>query len=310
MQGMYRHYCRKHFLECKSRLCYDRDIVEEIFGYAGWTFFGTSAALLRNQGGNMIINYFFGPVVNAARGVANQVLHAVQGFVTNFTIALDPQITQNYANGNHDYMMKLVYVGSRMSYYMLLILSLPIIINADYILHLWLKQVPDTAVVFTQLTLIFTMIESLSHTLIKAQQATGQIKNYQLIVSAITILNLPISFLIYKVGGSPEAFLIVAIIISIISLFVRMLLLRAYVKLNFVDFLRSVVLNVTIVTALAVLPPCIISLYMPQTLGYVLLNMVVSFLTSIIVILYVGCTASERLMVANYAQKMIKRIKK
>lgn len=310
IQGMYRQYCRKHFTECNSRLCYDRDIVKDIFGYAGWTFFGTSAALLRNQGGNMIINYFFGPVVNAARGVANQVLHAVQGFVTNFTLALDPQITQNYANGNHDYMMKLVYAGSRMSYYMLLVLSLPIIINADYILHIWLKQVPETAVIFTQLTLIFTMVESLSHTLIKAQQATGQIKKFQLTMSALMIMNLPISFAIYKLEGRPESFLIVAIIISIVCLFVRMLLLRTYVKLNFLDFLRKVFFNVLAVTALAVSLPCVMSHYTPQTFGYVLLNVVLSFLTSIIAILFVGCTASERIVVSNYAKKMIKRIKK
>ena len=109
-----------------------------MFEFAGWNFIGSSSALLRDQGGNIIINLFCGPTVNAAKGIANQVNAAVNSFVTNFMIALNPQITKSYASGNHKYMMMLIFQGARLSYYMLLLLSLPIIINTQYILTLWL----------------------------------------------------------------------------------------------------------------------------------------------------------------------------
>lgn len=310
IQGMYRYYCHRNFQECSGKLCLEKTMVKNMAGYAGWTFIGTSASVLRNQGGNVLINLFFGTVVNAARGVANQVLHAVSGFVTNFTMALDPQITQNYASGNHEYMMKLVYVGARLSYYMLLILCLPIIINADYILHLWLKEVPDHAVTFTQLTLVFTMIEAISHPLIKAQQATGRIRNYQLVVGGLNLLNLPICYVIYKMGGIEESFLIVAILCSIVCLMARIYMLRTHVKLNVRDFLKNVLLNIVIVSAISLTLPVLLSCYLPQCFWSLCLNAIVTFCFSCIIILFIGCNSNERVLVYSYIYKIKRKIGK
>lgn len=310
IQSIYIGYCCKKFEECKSKLCFNKQMISEMFGYAGWTFIGTSASILRNQGGNILINLFFGPVVNAARGVANQVLQAVSGFVTNFTLALDPQITQSYAKGDYDYLMKLVYIGSRMSYYMLLFLCLPIIINADFILHIWLKDVPNHAVVFTQLTLVFTMVESLSHTFIKAQQATGKVRNYQLVVGGLNLLNLPLSYFAYRLGAIEEAFLYIAIVIAIVTLFARVIMLRTYVNLNVVDFSRNVLLKILVVTALAIVLPLLMSIYMPSSPQWVISNIIVSILMSSVTILFIGCSSSERQIVYNYTNIIIKKLKK
>ena len=146
-------YCKRRFEECTYRFVYDKGLLKEMTSFAGWNFIGASSAVLRDQGGNIILNIFGGAAVNAARGFAIQISTAIQSFVQNFMTALNPQITKSYANGNHEYMMSLIFRGARFSYYILLLLSLPVIINADYILRLWLVDVPDHTTAFVQLVL-------------------------------------------------------------------------------------------------------------------------------------------------------------
>ena len=300
-------YCKFHFSECRLNLIYDKSLLKEIFGFASWNMIGASSVILRNQGGNILINLFSGPVVNAARAVANQVLHAVHAFVDNFYMALRPQITQSYANGNWDFMMELIFQGSRLSYYMLLTLCLPIIINADYLLHLWLRTVPDHSVIFVQLTLVFTMLESVSSTLITAQMATGKVRNYQLLVGGLQIMNLPVSYVIMKMGGVPETILYVAIFFSVCCLCARLYMLRSGIKLNVMDFVNKVLVNVAVVTVAAAIIPVLLFYYMDENLMSFVIISLVSVTLSILAILYVGCKKSERTFV--YAKlRMLKSI--
>lgn len=139
-------YCKNRFEECTYHFIYDHDLLKQMFGFAGWNFIGASSALLRDQGGNIVINLFCGPAVNAARGIAFQVNTAIHSFVTNFMTALNPQITKSYASGDRQYMMTLLFQGARLSYYILLLLSLPVVVNTHYILQLWLGQVPEHTV--------------------------------------------------------------------------------------------------------------------------------------------------------------------
>jgi O-antigen/teichoic acid export membrane protein len=158
---VYGYYCKRHFEECTYHFIFDKELLKKMFGFAGWNFIGAASSVLRDQGGNIIINLFCGPAVNAARGIAYQVNTAINGFVSNFMMALNPQITKSYASGERDYMMTLIFQGARFSFYILLLLSLPVIINVHYILTLWLKIVPEHTTFFVQLVLIFTMSESL-----------------------------------------------------------------------------------------------------------------------------------------------------
>ena len=191
-----------------------------------------------------------------------QVNTAVSGFVTNFMTALNPQITKSYATGNYEYMMKLVFQGARLSYYILLILSLPILVSTPYILDLWLVDVPTHAVSFVRLVLLFTMSESLAYTLVTAMLATGNIRNYQLVVGGCQMLNLPFSYILLKNGFPPETIMVVAIIISVVSEFARLYMLKGLIHLSVKEFLKDVYLNVIIVTVFAAVLPFILSLYM------------------------------------------------
>ena len=197
---VYGGYCKSHFEECKFKLVFDNKQLKEMFAFAGWNFIGAIAGVLRDQGGNVILNLFCGPVVNAAKGISSQVNNAVIGFVTNFTIALNPQITQSYSAGDRAYMQVLMYQGAKFAYCVLFILSLPIIINAPFILKLWLGNYPDYTVSFVRLTLLLSMWESIASPMSTGLLATGKIKWYQICVGGINLLNIPFSYFFLKLG--------------------------------------------------------------------------------------------------------------
>ena len=295
----YGHYCKKHFTECTYHFHWDKDILMKMFGFAGWNFIGATSGILRDQGGNIVINLFCGPSVNAARGIANQVNAAITGFVTNFMTALNPQITKSYAVGDKDYMMTLIFQGARLSFYMLLLLSLPIIINTHYILVMWLKLVPEHAVLFVQLILVFAMSESISNPLITAMLATGNIRNYQIIVGGLQLMNLPVSYILLRMGYIPETVLIVAIIISQCCLAARLYMLKGMIGLSPVKYLRKVYLNVIGVAILSVIVPMFLSKEMDESFLSFFAITLISLLLTAMVIFFVGCNKKERALVKS-----------
>lgn len=307
---MYGYYCKKHFEECNYRFIYDNNALKKMFSFAGWNFIGASSALLRDTGGNIVINLFCGPAVNAARGIAMQVSNAVSGFSNNFMTAINPQITKSYAADDKQYMMTLIYQGARLSFYMLLFLSLPIIINAHYILTIWLRIVPEHSVAFVRLVLIFIMSESFSNPLITAMLATGNIRNYQIIVGGLQMLNLPISYLLLRIGYIPESVLIVAIIISQFCLVARLIMLRNMIGLSIKRYLSKVYFNVVIVTLLSVITPSMIFLSLNESLVNFIFITAVSLISTSISIFHVGCTKKERLFVIQKSKSMAERLQK
>lgn len=296
---VYGFYCKIKFAECTYQFIYDKTLLKKMFGFAGWNFIGASSGVLRDQGGNIIINMFCGATVNAARGIAIQVSHAIQGFVTNFMTALNPQITKSYASGNHDYMMKLIFQGARLSYYILLLLSLPVILNANYILSFWLGAVPEHTVTFVQLVLIFAMSESLANPLITAMLATGKIRNYQIIVGGLQMMNLPVSYVFLRMNYPPESVFIIAIVISTCCEMARLYMLRDMIGLSVKKFLSKVYFNVIIVSVVAaIIPYFVIKGTDTNFINFVFTSLLCIGCT-IVSILYAGCTSKERLFVAK-----------
>lgn len=298
-------YCKKRFEECTYHFIYDHELLKQMFGFAGWNFIGASSALLRDQGGNIVINLFCGPAVNAARGIAFQVNTAVHSFVTNFMTALNPQITKSYASGDNQYMMTLIFQGARLSYYILLLLSLPVIVNTHYILHIWLGQVPEHTVLFVQLVLIFGMCESISSPLITAMLATGKIRNYQLVVGGFQMLNLPVSYILLRFGAIPETVLIVAIVISQLCLVSRLYMLRGLIGLKARDFIKKVYANVIEVTILSVIVPFLLAIVLNNDfLNFIVLS-IITVVSTLLVVFYVGCTMEERQFVVSKVKMII-----
>lgn len=188
---LYRLYCKWKIKECRYRFIWDKKLYTTLTGFAGWNLFGTFAWLMKSQGLNVILNIFFGPLLNAAYGIANQVNTAVNSFVQNFSMALNPQIVKSYAAGDLSYTVTLLFRGARFSYYLFLFFAVPLLIETEVILKLWLKNVPEYAVIFTRLVIINSMFESFTYTMGTAIQATGKNKLYQFIVGGTILLNLP-----------------------------------------------------------------------------------------------------------------------
>lgn len=295
----YGHYCKKHFAECNYHFHWDKEILKKMFGFAGWNFIGASSAVLRDQGVNIVINIFCGPAVNAARGISSQVNSAIMGFVNNFMTALNPQITKSYASGDHKYMMTLIFQGARLSFYILLLLSLPVILNAHYILKLWLSNVPEHTELFVQLILICAMGESLSNTMVTAMLATGNIRNYQIVVGGLQMMNLPISYICLRLGFMPESVLIVAIVVSQCCLAARLYMLRGMIGLSSIQYMKKVYLNVIVVTLLSLAVPVLLSKYMEETFFSFVMLSLVSTVCTLIVEFYVGCNGKEREFVVD-----------
>lgn len=290
----YGNYCKRHFSECTYHFIWDKQLLKQMFCFAGWNFIGASSAVLRDQGGNIVINLFCGPTINAARGIAFQVNTAINQFVANFMTALNPQITKSYAAGNKEYMMTLLFQGARLSFYMLLLLSLPILVNTHYILELWLKIVPEHAVLFVQLVLIFAMSESISQPLITAMLATGKIRNYQIIVGGLQMMNLPISYLLLRGGFFPEIVIITAICISQCCLAARLILLQGMIGISIRKYLQKVYFNILIVSICAIILPFISTQYIEETfIGFIIISLI-TVICTISSIYLIGCNHQER----------------
>lgn len=294
MQAIYWNYCTRNFEECKFGLSFDVSCWKEMSSFAGWNFIGCTAGLLKDQGVNILLNLFIGPVINAARGIANTVNNVLASFSGNFMTALNPQITKSYAAGDYDYMFSLVERGSRFSYYILLLFALPMLFETEFVLTLWLKHYPEHTVNFVRLILIVTMCDILSNTLINLQVATGKIRNYQLVVGGMLLMNFPLSYFCLKMGLPPESTLIVALIVAVCCLFLRLLFLRKMVGLSMKRYLRKVCGNVLFVTLLAMIIPSFIYTQMSDSIIRFVTICVFTTVCSSIAIYWGGCSMNER----------------
>lgn len=293
-QLFYFYYCRKSFKECRFKLSLDKQLLKEMTGFAGWNFIGASSAILRDQGGNILLNLFYGPALNAARGVANQVSNAIGSFVGNFMIALNPQITKSYAAAEYGYTFSLIFRGARFSYYLLLWLALPVLLNTQYILSIWLNVVPEHTILFVQLVLVFSMCETISNPLITVMLATGKIRNYQIVVGGLQMMNFPLSYIFLKMGFLPEIIVMVAISLSLICLGVRLILLRDMIQLPVARFLRHVCGNIIVVTILSLTVPLYARWELPNNLFGFIFSCIICFGWGGIILYRFGCSVSER----------------
>ena len=277
------YYCKKHFEECTYHFLWDKDLLQRMFSFAGWNFIGASAGVLRTQGINILLNIYFDPTVNAARGIAVQVNNAVSSFSTNFLMAVNPQIIKSYSRQDIERAYMLAMCGARFSFLLLSVISLPIICETEYILKLWLKIVPDYSVVFVRLTLILTVVEVISMPLVTLQQATGKIRNYQIVVGTLHMVNFPVSFIFLQFGFKPETVYFVAISLAFISLYARLYMLKQIVDISIIRFNKDVVFRSIIVVLLMALSLSLVEKYVHNFFASIILSLFIAAIWSIAV---------------------------
>ena len=261
---IYTLYCHRHFPESYFQFRFNKTLFKEMFGFAGWSFWGNLAAILYTQGLNMMLNIFFGPIVNAARGIAVQVQSAVQQFVGGFQTALNPQITKNYASNNLPQMHSLMFRSARFSFLLLFFLSLPVLMETNFILTLWLKTVPDDAVVFTQIMICISLIYTTANPCVIANQATGKVKIYQMVVGGILLLILPISYVVLKLGAPAYSVFIVHFCIESVAQFSRMYMLRKLIHLPLWQYMKNIYIPIVSTVAIAIILPLVVRMQVAE----------------------------------------------
>ncbi|MBV3431134.1 lipopolysaccharide biosynthesis protein [Prevotella copri] len=306
---IYRCYCTRKYKEAKFKFVKDWNLLKQIVGFASWNMLGELAWVFTGQGVNIILNSFFGPVVNAARGLAEQVNGAVNRFVANFQTAVNPQLIKNYASDQLGEMKTLLFRSTRFSYYLLLALSLPIILKMDFILHLWLKEVPDYTTGFCQLVLVSSLVSTLSNFLAQVARAYGKIRNYQIIVSIFLFLNFPLSYIVLKFGCSPLSTMFVNIGVNAMLLFVRLRLTNRMIQMTYGSFIRNVLFPVIIVTSVALVIPLTIYFMLDNSIISFIIVCLVSFVSVGVSTYALGMNANERQYILAAISKIITKIK-
>lgn len=307
---IYGYYCKRHFEECTYHFVFDKPVLKEMTGFAGWNFLGNGAYMLNTQGVNILMNLYFGVAVNAARGIATQVDAALKQFVNNFTTAVNPQITKSYAQGDLDYMHKLVCRSAKFSAFLMMFFAVPIILETNTILTIWLKTVPDYAVKFLQWIIISSFMDTvLANSLVTSMFATGKIKRYQIIVTTVGCLVFPLSWIAFKLGFEPQVGYILYFIIYTILLFVRLYLLKDMVKLPVMMYIREVLYKLAPIIVVGFAIPGILILTMDAGWLRLILVCLLSVLVTAASEYFIGLSNKEKNFVAEKIKLVIGKIK-
>lgn len=290
----YKIYCNKKFVSSKYIIILDFSLYKRLISFSSWSIFGSLANVGKTQLINILLNIFYGVRINAAMGLTNQINTALFSFVSNFQTAFNPQIVKLYASDERKYMEKLIIQTSKYSYYLTLLLALPLLLNTEYILKIWLKIIPEFTVQFCQLTIIAMLIETISGPLWMSVNATGKIKLYQLVISSVIILNVPLSYLILKMEYMPYYVLWVNIFISILALITRVILLKYLIGFPAWVFIKEVILNLLLVTGLSLPLPLVFKFAMNSSFVELVTTSAISCIIVLISVFYIGLEKQEQ----------------
>lgn len=288
-------YCLKKYKQLKFIFCNEKERYKSIFTFINWNLIGAIAAVGKNQGINIIINIFFGTLINAARAIAFQLNAVISSFAQNFMKAIDPRIMKAYARGEKTEFIGLVYISSKISYFLLMIITIPFIFNAEYILKLWLGSIPDYTVIFVTLALVDTLVLSITDPFLTAVQAIGKMRGYQLTVGFLSLLNLPISFIALYVTKNALMPFIVAIVIDVFINIARLLNFKILYQFSILNYLSYICIPATFASAFSVF---LAYYFFSEASSFIefLKNVIFSEITMISLIIIIGLNKKERNM--------------
>lgn len=304
IQWVYYYYCKKHFEECRYDWSFDRKMFKKIWGFAGWNLFGEATWILNNQGINMLMNIYFGVRINAARGIASNVNEKVMSFVGGFTTSLNPQIIKSYSEGNKKYAFKLACRGARFSFFLMFIFALPVMIEANQILHLWLGNPPEMASMFVVWTILSSFTTLIGNTLVKLQFADGRIRKYQMVISVIASIPFFATWAIYFLGASPITSYWIYFAVYWLLIFVRWYLVNEMTGIPAKMYLYDVVFRCHMIALLSGIIPIVIRITMQESFVRLLFVSLTCIMCSLSVIFVYGMEKEERNFVINYIYKM------
>ncbi len=304
-------YCKKKFEECTFSIGFDKPMLKEMFSYAKWVMVGNLGFSFKDQFSNVMLNMFLGTLINAARGITMQVNGIVSSFANNFLMALSPQITKQYATGNIEQSKNLVYAGSRGSFYLMTLITIPIIINVDYILKLWLGVVPEYTAEFLIITLIASLFYAVSRPLTIALQATGDIKIFQIGISIIMLLELPVAYILLKHRYPPHYALMPAILTNLIGIFYRLFLIKKMIpSYNLRYFIFDILLRCSVIFVSSFGICFFINTFFEINFLNLIINVIITILIICGFVYFAGISSKERTFVNNFIKNRLVTIRK
>lgn len=302
---IYAVYCRRNFAESRYRLFIDKPLIKEMFGFSGWNFFGVSSSMLADQGVNMLLNVFFGPAVNAARGLASQVNQGVNSLCGSFTSALGPQLTKLFAADEREYYLRLCDRSVRFSFYLYYIVALPVMFTAPQLLKVWLGVVPEHAVNFVRLVLLSSIIYIMMGPLNTLLGANGKIRNYQVCEGCIRFFTLPVCWVLLREGCQAEIVYVVVMTLETLCFAMRLWWLRLYTGFPVRVFLYKTVGIVVGVGVIASIFPFMVSrLVSPKWLNFA--SVILAAIVSSTAMIYMfGVSKVERAVIMGKVRQVL-----
>jgi O-antigen/teichoic acid export membrane protein len=307
---LYMYLCKIKYKEISYRFFWDKLLFQEMFKFNGWTTLSAATTMARSQGINVLFNIFIGVTVNAAMGIANQVNAAINSFTQNFQLAFFPQITKSYAEGDIKYMIKLIFSGAKLSYMLLLILSLPIIVETNFILNIWLKNIPEYTSLLVILILIDTNIKSFVCTINTAMRATGKIKLYEIMTNIIIILSLLVCYILLKNTGSVLYTYLMLIMTSILSGIVVLIICVKHIKFSLTEYFHDVFFKMILISILSFAITYLIHYTMDYGLSRFLIICVSSCSSTIFFTYFWGLKDHEKRLMRNLSNQIMCKLKK
>ena len=307
---IYVHYCNRHFSITKIVYRFNKQLFRSMTSFIGWNVWGGLSNVLYSQGLNILLNMFFGPVINAARGIAVQVQGVVQQFAFNLQTAINPQITKSYAIGELKSMRDLVYRCSRYTFFLLLIISLPIFLETSFLLNLWLTTVPEWTVSFTRIMLCIIMVDSVAAPLMTSSAATGNVKLYQTVIGGTMLLIVPVSYLLLKLGYNPSVVFFVHLAFCLMTFVLRLIIVRPMIQLSIREYLKVALWPCLKSGVLAIIIPTVLYMLLPNKLTNGVLVLLSSIIFSIIAVYLLGITPNERAFINQKVSLVFSFIKK
>ena len=293
---IYRIYCTHHYEESHYRFYWEKNLFVELVSYSGWNLFGSAAGLFKGEGLNILLNMFFNPAINASRGIANQISSQLSSFFSNFYDAARPQITKYYAKNDLNDMFTLVLRSSKFSFFLILFVSLPVIIEAPFLIRIWLGQLPDYVVSFTRLIVIISAFDAMSAPIMTSAHATGHIRLYQFIVGTITRLNIPISYSALKfLHSGPNSVFVISLLLTIFALFARLVIVRRLIPtFPVVAYIEKIFFKCIGIGVIASIIPVTVHAFLRPSWFISCFNIILTLISAGSVIYFWGLTRNER----------------
>lgn len=304
-------YAKRNFKLLNLKFTIDKTLLKSMLNFSGWHLFGTIAQILRTQGINIVLNFFFGPIVNAARGITYQIQSALMSFIGNITAAARPQLVQSYAQGNSNRTVSLMYSISKICFYALLSMVIPICLEVDYVLNLWLgkESVPTYTNIFTIIVLMIALIDILNTPLSMVVHATGQMKKYQIVTSCISLIILPLGFLTFKIGMPPITIFIISLITSILMQTVSLFIVRELINISLKQYIYKIIIPIINVILLSLVVPITIRLLMCDGFLRLVIICIVSVSSVLINAYYIGLNKNEKELVLKLKNNLFSKLK-